>query len=357
MNRFLISLFALVFFTLTASSEEQTAPDTLTVGVKTAPPFLMKENGTWTGASIDLWESISEKLGYNYVYKEFNLEDLTTALSNEEIDLTINPLTVTADRSHKFLFTQPFYISYLTVAVPAGSEQFIGGFLKNFFSVSFFKALFGLIMLILIFGLIIWLAEKHKNPSMFKKGWMGVADGFWWSAVTMTTVGYGDKAPVTPLGRIFGFIWMFTAVIVISGFTASIASSLTVNKINYSIESIHDLRDVSVASIEGSSSSNFLSNQGIEHYTYKSLDEAINEIKNRKYAALVYDDAILQYSIARKNLDKSIDILPLKFNKQYYAFAFPYTSDISFKINTELLHLLENPVWEEILNRYKIKEK
>ena len=38
---------------------------------------------------------------------------------------------------------------------------------------------------------------------------------FWWAAVTMTTVGYGDKTPVTTGGRIVGLVWMFTSVIVI----------------------------------------------------------------------------------------------------------------------------------------------
>jgi CubicO group peptidase (beta-lactamase class C family) len=49
----------------------------------------------------------------------------------------------------------------------------------------------------------------------------GIGIGIWWATVTMTTVGYGDKAPMTPGGRIVGLIWMFVGVITISGFTVT----------------------------------------------------------------------------------------------------------------------------------------
>ncbi|MGO2102628.1 MAG: ion channel [Psychroflexus halocasei] len=44
----------------------------------------------------------------------------------------------------------------------------------------------------------------------------------------MTTVGYGDKSPLSLGGRIVGLIWMFMAVIILSSLTAGIASALTV---------------------------------------------------------------------------------------------------------------------------------
>ena len=52
------------------------------------------------------------------------------------------------------------------------------------------------------------------------------ADGLWWSASTITTVGYGDIYPVTPIGRIIG---VFTMVVGISTFalvTAKVAQFL-----------------------------------------------------------------------------------------------------------------------------------
>jgi len=49
-------------------------------------------------------------------------------------------------------------------------------------------------------------------------------DAFWWSIVTITTVGYGDKVPVTPEGRIVAAMLMIVGVGLfgtLSGFVAS----------------------------------------------------------------------------------------------------------------------------------------
>jgi voltage-gated potassium channel len=53
-------------------------------------------------------------------------------------------------------------------------------------------------------------------------------DALWWAVVTITTVGYGDKYPVTTGGRLVGFVVMFTGVGII-GALASIMSNLLVS--------------------------------------------------------------------------------------------------------------------------------
>ena len=45
-------------------------------------------------------------------------------------------------------------------------------------------------------------------------------DAIWWSYVTITTVGYGDKFPITTEGRIIGAILMTTGVGIFGTFTA-----------------------------------------------------------------------------------------------------------------------------------------
>jgi voltage-gated potassium channel len=49
-------------------------------------------------------------------------------------------------------------------------------------------------------------------------------DAIWWSYVTITTVGYGDKYPITTEGRIIGAILMTTGVGIFGTFTALVSS-------------------------------------------------------------------------------------------------------------------------------------
>jgi polar amino acid transport system substrate-binding protein len=101
-------------------------------------------------------------------------------------------------------------------------EQF--GFIWQFVSFPLLKVVTALGLVLLVVGALIWACERRQNPQHFGGNAKGVLSGFWWAAVTMTTVGYGDKVPVTIGGRIIGLLWMFTAIILISGFTASITT-------------------------------------------------------------------------------------------------------------------------------------
>ena len=51
-------------------------------------------------------------------------------------------------------------------------------------------------------------------------------DGLWWSATTVSGVGYGDLYPVTPLGRVIGAILQLTGVLTLGTIIAIIGVAL-----------------------------------------------------------------------------------------------------------------------------------
>jgi voltage-gated potassium channel len=61
-------------------------------------------------------------------------------------------------------------------------------------------ALFVLMMLLVVAASFAYLAEHQAQPQVFAS----IPDAMWWAIVTMTTVGYGDMVPVTPLGKLVG---------------------------------------------------------------------------------------------------------------------------------------------------------
>lgn len=63
-------------------------------------------------------------------------------------------------------------------------------------------SLFIVFLLLIVASLFIFYAEHDAQPQQFSNAFSGL----WWAVATLTTVGYGDIYPVTPIGRILGAI-------------------------------------------------------------------------------------------------------------------------------------------------------
>jgi voltage-gated potassium channel len=53
-----------------------------------------------------------------------------------------------------------------------------------------------------------FLIERHAQPKAFNS----LPQALWWAVVTLTTTGYGDKVPITDLGRLLGGIVMIFGI-------------------------------------------------------------------------------------------------------------------------------------------------
>lgn len=80
-------------------------------------------------------------------------------------------------------------------------------------------------LLIIFSSIAILQVEKDPNSNI-----KTAEDAIWWSYVTITTVGYGDKYPVTTEGRIIAAILMTAGVGLFGTFTAYIASLFVENR-------------------------------------------------------------------------------------------------------------------------------
>lgn len=63
-------------------------------------------------------------------------------------------------------------------------------------------------MLVLVSSTLMYFVERGVQPEAFSS----IPAALWWGVVTLTTVGYGDVVPVTPLGRVLGALTTFGGV-------------------------------------------------------------------------------------------------------------------------------------------------
>lgn len=82
-------------------------------------------------------------------------------------------------------------------------------------------------LMVVISGFICWLCEMNSNkeefPSSFATGWF---EGIWWSFISMTTVGYGDKTPKSVAGRLLSILWIIVGITSFSLITATLTSEI-----------------------------------------------------------------------------------------------------------------------------------
>jgi ABC-type amino acid transport substrate-binding protein len=175
--------------------------------------------------------------------------------------------------------------------------------------------------------------------------------GIWWSIVTMTTVGYGDKAPKTIGGRTVAIIWMLFSLVFIAGFTAKITASLTINELQGKVRGFNDLYHARVGSISQSEALVFLTSQGIAAMPFESVQEGLKDLAAKKIDAFVLNELMLKY-LVKTEFPGRLQVLPAIFDEYFVVMALKEKSSLREPINKALLRLMKTEKWPELLNRY-----
>jgi len=347
------ALAMVLVFPADAAGKKAPPGRTLVVGTKEAPPFSMKAaDGTWTGISIDLWRDIAAQLNLAFEFRETDLRGLLDGVTDGSLDVAVAALTVTSEREKVMDFTHAIYHTSLGIAVSQKPKTPWLDVFRSFYSLAILKFVVGLILILLLVGALVWWFERKKNPEQFGGDMKaGILAGLWWSMVTMTTVGYGDKAPITRGGRSVAMLWMLIGICVISVLTAHITSNLTLMQMRSSIKGPQDLVHVRVGSVAGSTSSDYLGKNRIRFSSYKTASEGLHALAEGNIQALVYDMPILRYLI-RKDYVGKLEVLPYPFDEQDYGIALRDGSPLREPINQVLLNIIYSPAWQDTLSLY-----
>lgn len=338
---FLTNFFLLLVLCLPAPVRGQ--EDTLRVGLAGSAPFVIRDGQHYSGISVDVWDAIASDAGIPYrPVPVKNISEALDMLTADELDLVAGPVSITSERAESVRFTQPYFLTGLVIA--SRSEGLgIWKRIKPFFSLSFFVAVCVFLLILAIVGTLIWLSERKVSPDQFPPDPLhGIGNGLWLALVTMTTVGYGDKAPKTLMGRIISGLWMIITLVMATSLVAGIASTLTVSSLSTSeIRGAEDLKRKRVGVLKGSPAEDFVSEyQGIP-VTVDNLGAAFDALEAGRVKAVVYDKPQIQHYL-RENPDRDYELSQSEYMPQGYGLALAQDSPLITRLNVALLRLDED---------------
>ncbi|MEQ8461817.1 MAG: transporter substrate-binding domain-containing protein [Sandaracinaceae bacterium] len=324
----------------------------LNLAVLGNPPFHLSRGGEPSGLSVDVWHALAARLEVDYALTVVpNAGVAIDGVADGTYDGAIGPISITSERAQRVDFTQPYHdatLAILTLPGSSGAWERIEPFLTK----AFFGALALLLLVLTLVGALMWVVERKANDGFPKAPLAGVGVGIWLALVTMTTVGYGDKAPITPAGRLLTGVWMVLSMLTVSSLTAGIATALTLSQLDRAaIETAGELAGRPVATLEGTTAAALARRNDANIIAVDDLQEGIDRLVDERVDAVVYDRPVLQYHL-RQNEDLGLALSAHEYDPQGYGFAFPLGSSLAHQVNVELLALEESGQLEAIKDEW-----
>lgn len=340
----------------TRPADPQGGVDTLRVAARSFPPFVIYEDRTFAGFSVELVDLIADELGVDYeLYGVNTIAKQLDDLDRGAADVAVAGIAITAERERHVDFTHTILETGLQVMVPVDANEgpldqvrrLAGVLLRSnvLWWVLFFVAT------LLLSSHIVWWFERDDNPQFHRSYRKGIWDSFWWSAVTVTTVGYGDKSPHGSRGKGWALLWMIAGYFVFASFTASITSSLAVEQLRGAIQGPEDLTGHRVVTVAGTEAEDFLEQQGVGPVTVARVDDAYTALVEGAADAVAFDAPVLQFHAAHDGHGEVRVVGPV-FDRVQYGIALPIDSPLRERINVALLDLVESGAYDRLHDRW-----
>ena len=316
----------------------------LRVGVSGEPPFVDSRGDKISGISLTIWQEIADVNNFDYqLVQQPNAQANLDALAAGDLDVAIGPITITPQRVAQpgFDFIQPYFYAEEAVLVPRERANLLVR-LRPLVGVAALTSVGVLLLSLFLVGNLIWLAERRSNHSQFPRQYVqGLGNAMWFALVTLTTVGYGDRAPVSKTGRAITALWMVISLVAVSSITAGLASAFTLALARNSTAPIANpsqLRGALIAVVRGTTSELWADRMGAKSVVANSLKEAIGLVQQQRAEGVIYDRPALRYYIAQ-NPKSELQLAPFDLASQTYGFAVRSGSPLRKPINVTVMSM------------------
>jgi polar amino acid transport system substrate-binding protein len=320
------------------------AERTVRVATKPLEPFVFKRDDRWVGFSIDLWDKIAQEQGWKYEWVEVKtVSDQLAAVQNGSTDAAMAGISITPEREAVVDFSHPYFNAGLQIMIPAGGDRSLPGMLRTVITPSLLRLLGIGLLVTLVMSHLIWLIERGANPEFPRAYLPGVMEGVWYTIGSMGG-NFMDEKPVTVIRKLVQMAWVVQ-------FTASITSTLTVEKLGSSIQGPGDLPGKSVATVRGSTAARYLDSQHIAYTPVEKIDDGYDLLATGRAQAVVYDAPVLLYYAATTGRG-TVQMAGPIFKEETYGIALPTGSPLRKPINEALLTLKQDGSYEELYNKW-----
>ncbi|CAL5399958.1 unnamed protein product [Camellia sinensis] len=324
---------------------------------------LGKGTDTVQGYCIDIFLAAIKLLPYGVPYKFIpfgdghknpNYNELVNMITSNAFDAVVGDVAIVTNRTRSADFTQPYIKSGLIIVAPIRKwKSSAWAFLKPFtplmwvVTASFF----------LIVGAVVWILEHRINDEFRGPPKKQLVTILWFSFSTMFFS--HRENTMSTLGRMVLIIWLFVVLIIISSYTASLTSILTVQQLSTSIQGIESLITSTdrIGFQVGSFAQNYLSDElniaKSRLVALRSPEEYAMALQNRTVAAVVDERPYIDIFLSTYC---KFSIVGQEFTKSGWGFAFPRDSPLAIDMSNAILTLSETGELQKIHDKWLNKK-
>jgi ABC-type amino acid transport substrate-binding protein len=308
------------------------------VGTCDFPPWSMEPiepGGAWSGVAVHLLRETARELDLKVEMHSYTYSDLLTALEQGKIDVAATGIPITVTNLSRFAMTPAFDQSGLSIGTRTRPRLTVIGTLEHIANSQIMFWAGSLAGACLLFGALLWIVERKRNPPFEGPATRGLAEASWWSVVTMFTVGYGDRVPNTLRGKVVAVVWMGLSFILVTVASGLVTSALTVQQLRPVVASARDLSSAKVGCLKDSDGERFLQTARVRFTAFETYEEAITALEHSHLDAIVGSSVALNYLVTRSD-DNSLMVLGDPLRSDYVGFGLRYDMPAALEKHFEL---------------------
>ena len=143
---------------------------------------------------------------------------------------------------------------------------------------SFLAASYLFCIALFIASALMYVVERHAQPDAFAS----IPETMWWALITLTTVGYGDVSPVTPLGKAVGALTALMGVCTVALLTGIIANAFA--------SQVSRKKDILMAEVSHALQDGVISEDEFEKIEHLRRELNLPEAQVRAIVEIMYKD-------------------------------------------------------------------